>query len=191
MYFSAMRILTAASQWPRQHQEDTIMPRTKTARATAAEAAPSTPAEEAAPPAATAPAVAERPPVEGEERRPWPDVTEQKEVAVSPDGDKLRLLRSRKFNQMQIKADAELPDWARERLKADGWRDRVEDEGIYTKQLPPRPKPAVEGQEAEPAKPAWPTVLEAERLFEEIANGMRADRKMPPVRLGGATVAER
>lgn len=167
------------------------MPRTKSARATAVEAAPSTPAEEAAPPAATATAVAERPPVEGEERRPWPDVTEQKEAAVSPDGDKLRLLRSRKFNQMQIKADAELPDWAKERLKADGWRDRVEDEGIYTKQLPPRPRPAAEGQPAEPAKPAWPVVIEAERFFEQLANDLRAERGLSPVRLGGAAVAER
>jgi hypothetical protein len=167
------------------------MPRTKTARATAVEAAPSIPAEEAAPPpAAIATAVAERPPVEGE-RRVFPDVTEQKEVAVSPDGDKLRLLRSRKYNQMQVKADSELPDWAKERLKADGWRDRVEDEGIYTKQLPPRARLAADGQPAEPPKPAWPVVIEAERFFEQLANDLRAERGMPPVRLGGAAVAER
>jgi hypothetical protein len=92
---------------------------------------------------------------------------------------------------MQVQADAELPDWAKERLKADGWRDRVEAEGIYTKQLPPRPRPAAEGQQAEQARPAWPAVIEAERLFEQLANDLRADKKMPPVRLGGAAVAER
>jgi hypothetical protein len=162
------------------------MPRTKSARA-AAEAAPSIPAEEAA----TSVAVAERPPVDPEERRPWPDVMEQKTVSVTPDGDKLRLLRSRRFNQVQIKSDGEIPDWAKERLKADGWRDRVEDEGIYTKQLPPRPRPAAEGQQAEQAKPAWPVVIEAERFFEQLANDIRKERGMTPVRLGGAAAAER
>ena len=163
------------------------MPRTKSATATALEAAPSIPAEEAA----TSVAVAEPAPAEGEGRRPWPDVTEQKTVLVSPDGEKLRLLRSRRFNQMQIKADGAIPDWAKERLQAAGWRDRVEGEGIYTMQLPPRPKPAAEGQEAEPATPAWPVVIEAERFFEQLANDIRAERKMPPIHLGGAAVAER
>jgi hypothetical protein len=163
----------------------------KSATATAAEAAPSIPAEEATQRAAATSTATEPPAAAGEERRPWPDVMEQKTVAVSPDGDKLRLLRSRRFNQMQIKGDGELPDWAKERLKADGWRDRVEDEGIYTKQLPPRPRPAAEGQQAEQAKPAWPTVIEAERFFEQLANDIRAERGMSRAHLGGAAVADR
>ncbi len=148
------------------------------------------PAQEAAPPSAAAP-VAERPSVEGEERRPWADVMEQKTVLISPgpDGARLRLRRSHRFNQMQISPDGELPDWARERLQADGWRDRVEDEGIYTKQLPPRAKPGEEGRE--PPPPAWPKVIEAERFFEQLANDIRAERKMPPVRLGTAAGPER
>ena len=140
------------------------------------------PAQEAAAPAA------ERPVPEGE-RRPWPDVTEQKTAQVSPDGDKLRLLRSHRFNQMQVKADSELPDWAKERLKADGWRDRVEDEGIYTKQLPPRPKADAEGPEPSPSRRR--VVFEAERFFEQLANDIRAERQMPPVRLGTAAGPER
>jgi hypothetical protein len=166
------------------------MPR-KSATATAVETAPSIPAEEAAPPPAAATATAEPPAAAGEQRRPWPDVSEQKTVSVSTDGDNLRLLRSRRFNQIQIKSDGEIPDWAKERLKADGWRDRVEDEGIYTKQLPPRPRPAAEGQQAEQAKPAWPTVIEAERFFEQLANDIRAERGMSRVHLGGAAEAAR
>ena len=141
-------------------------------------------------PAAT-PATAASPPVEAGERRPWPDVTELKTVRVSLNDDKLRLIRSRRYNQLQISSDGELPDWARKRLKDDGWRDRVEDEGIYTKQLPPRPKPAAEGQEAEPGKPAWPVVIDAERFFEDLANAIRAEHKMSPVRLNRAAEAER
>lgn len=131
--------------------------------------------------AAAGPATAEG------ERRPFPDVTEQKTIRVSPDGDMLRLRRSRRYNQMQLSPDGALPDWAKERLKADGWRDRVEDEGIYTKQLPPRPKP----DDATPPPPAWPVVIEAERFFEQLVNDLRTERKMPPVRLNTAAVAER
>lgn len=159
-----------------------MAPRRKSAAAQAAEAQPET-VEEAAPPAAAATAVAEAAPQE-RERPPLPDVSEQKEVLVSPDGDKLRLLRSRRYNQMQISPDGELPGWARERLQADGWRDRLEDEGIYTKQLPPRAKAGEEGQEAPP--PAWPRVLDAERFFEKLANDIREERGMTPVRLGMA-----
>jgi hypothetical protein len=147
------------------------------------------PAQEAAPPAAVALA-AERAPADRERPR-LPDVSEQKQVLISPgpDGARLRLLRSRRYNQMQISADGELPDKVKEQLHAAGWRDRTEVEGIWTRQLPPRARPDAEGQE--PAKPAWPTVLEAERFFEKLANEMRADRGMPPVRLGTAAGAER
>jgi hypothetical protein len=151
----------------------------------AAQSSKTAPVEEAAPqPAATA--VAE-PSAEERQRPPYRDVREQKDVRVSPNGDKLRLLRSDRYNQMQISPDGELPDWARERLQADGWRDRVEDEGIYTRQLPPRPKAGEEDRELSSARRR--AVIEAERFFEQLANDLRADRKMPPVRLG--TAAER
>jgi hypothetical protein len=163
------------------------MPKRKSA---AAEAAQPLPAEEAVPPvaASTAPA---GPSPEERKRPPFPDVSEQKEVLISPgpDGAKLRLLRSSKYKQMQISSDGELPEKAQERLHAAGWRDRTEEEGIWTKQLPPLPEPGAEGPEPSPSRRRM--VFDAERLFEEIANAIRADRKMPPVRLGGAAVAER
>jgi len=153
-------------------------------KSAAAEAAQPLPAEEAAPPVAAAAAHAAAAAPAGPGRRPFPDVSEQKEVAVSPDGDKLRLLRSHRFNQIQISPDGPLPDWARERLKADGWRDRVEDEGLYTRQLPPRPKPGEEDPELSSARRRID--FEAGRFFEQLANDIRAERNMPPVRLGAA-----
>lgn len=78
-----------------------------------------------------------------------------------------------------------MPPAARERLHAAGWRDRTEEEGIWTKQLPPLPEPG----QPEPSPSRRRMVFEAERLFEEIANAIRAGHKMPPVRLGGAEVA--
>jgi len=75
---------------------------------------------------------------------------------------------------MQIRSDEELPEAYREQLKAAGWTERPE-EGIWTKQLPPRAK--TEGEEQ---KPAWPTVVEAERLFQDIANALRADKGLSP-----------
>ena len=139
------------------------------------------------PPAAAA---AERPAPESQ-RRPFPDVSEQKTVLISPepDGAKLRLRRGHRYNQVQISPDGELPDWARERLKADGWRDRVEDEGIYTKQLPPRPTPGEENPELSSARRRMD--FEAERFFEQLANDIRAERGMKPVRLGTAAQPER
>lgn len=132
---------------------------------------------------------AERAPVEGGERRPWPDVTEQKTVSISPNGDALRLLQSKRFDQMQISSDGEIPDWARERLRDAGWSDRVEDEGIYTKQLPPRGEPGKEDPALSSARRRMG--FEADRFFEKLANDIRAERQMPPVRLNTAAVAER
>jgi hypothetical protein len=142
------------------------------------------PAQEAAPPAA------ERPVPEGE-RRPFPDVSEQKTVLISPepDGAKLRLRRSHRYNQVQISPDGEIPDWARKRLHDAGWRDRVEDEGIYTKQLPPRAKPGEENPELSSARRRMD--FEAERFFEQLANDIRAERGMKPIRLGTAAGPER
>jgi hypothetical protein len=115
-----------------------------------------------------------------------PDVRESKSVNLGPDKDspRLRLLRSSRFNQMQIGSDEELPQAQRDKLNAAGWTERAE-EGIWTKQLPPR------AREGEEPKSAWPTVLEAERLFHDIANAIRADRKMPPVDQERGAWAER
>jgi hypothetical protein len=158
------------------------MPARRKSAAQAAQDQPET-VEVAASPAAAPTAVAEAAPPE-RERRPFPDVAEQKEVLISPNGDKLRLLRSHRYNQVQISPDGELPNWARERLKAYGWRDRLEEEGIYTKQLPPRAKAGEEGPEPSPSRKR--VVFEAERFFEELAKDIRAERGMKPVRLGMA-----
>ncbi len=145
----------------------------------ASEAVQVTPTEEAAPPAtATLALVAEGGQGIDEARATrFPDPRELKSISLGPyrDSPRVRLLRSQRFNQMQIRPDEQLPDTSREQLKAAGWTERPE-EGIFTKQLPPRPK--AEGEEA---KPAWPTVLEAERQFHELANAIRADKGLPPV----------
>ena len=105
----------------------------------------------------------------------FPDPRPQKQISLGLDKDspRLRLLRSHRFNQMQIRSDEELPEAARDTLTAAGWTERPE-EGIWTRQLPPRAK------EGEEQKAPWPTVLEAERLFHDLANGIRADRGLPP-----------
>jgi hypothetical protein len=90
---------------------------------------------------------------------------------------------------MQISSDGALPDWARERLRAAGWRDRVEDEGIYTKQLPPRGEPGKQDPALSAARRR--AGFEADRFFEKLANDIRAERQMPPVRLNTAAAAER
>jgi hypothetical protein len=106
-----------------------------------------------------------------------PDPREQRSVSLDGDrqGPRLRLLRSHRFNQVQIRSDEELPEAQRERLKAAGWTERAE-EGIWTKQLPTR-----KHAEGEEPKPAWPTVVEAERLFQDIANDIRAGKGLPAV----------
>jgi hypothetical protein len=147
----------------------------------AAEAVPNTPTEESAPPVTETVT-----PISGAEegQRPkerLPDIRELKSINLGLDRDspRLRLLRSYRFNQLQIRSDEELPQAAREQLQAAGWRDRTEEEGIWTMQLPPRPRKDTE--DSEPSKPGWPTVVEAERLFHELANAIRADKGLPSV----------
>jgi hypothetical protein len=77
---------------------------------------------------------------------------------------------------MQIRADEALPHVSRDQLKDAGCTERSE-EGVWTKQLPRRPKDG----DTEPPKPAWPTVVEAERLFHDLANAIRIDKGMPPI----------
>jgi hypothetical protein len=104
-------------------------------------------------------------------------VRELKSVNLGPERDspRLRLLRSYRFNQIQIRADEVLPATAREQLKEAGWTERP-DEGIWTKQLPRRPK----NGESEDPKPAWPTVVEAEQLFQDLATAIRTDKGLVP-----------
>jgi hypothetical protein len=141
----------------------------------AAEAIQPLPAETAAPAVETIPtAAAAELPGERQTAR-FADPREQKQISLGlgKDSPKLRLLRSHRFNQMQIRSDEALPDDARKKLTDAGWTERPE-EGIWTRQLPPRAK------DGEEQKAPWPIVLEAERLFHDVANGIRADRGLPP-----------
>ena len=117
---------------------------------------------------------AEQPAVEPPTR--LPEVREMKSINLGPDkhSPRLRLLRSYRFNQMQMRSDEALPEAAVVKLKTAGWTERRE-EGIWTRQLPPRPKDGGE------QKPAWPVVVEAERVFHDIANSIRADRGLSPI----------
>ena len=146
-----------------------------------AEAAPITTTEQPAPqvPGTVTPTL----PGEGDQR-PYerlPEIREMKSIKLGPDRDspRLRLLRNYRFNQMQIRSDEELPQAAREQLQVGGWNNRTEEKGIWTKQLPPRPRK--DAEDSEPAKPGWPTVIEAERLFHDLTNAIRADKGLPPV----------
>ncbi len=150
-------------------------------RKSAAEAVPFTPTEEPTP--RMTETVTPIPAVE-EGQRPkerLPDIREMKSIKLGPERDspRLRLLRSYRFNQLQVRSDEELPQSAREQLHAAGWRDRTEEEGIWTKQLPPRPRK--DAEDPGPVTPGWPTVVEAERLFHELANANRADKGLPPI----------
>ena len=113
----------------------------KQAKQTTAVAAQPIPTEQATPQVAETVRPTEGGQANDELKAPrLPDVREIKSVNLGPDRDspRLRLLRSFRFNQMQIRSDEALPEAASEKLKAEGWRDRTEEEGIWTKQLPPR-----------------------------------------------------
>jgi hypothetical protein len=86
---------------------------------------------------------------------------------------RVQLRRSHKYKQMQIQFDRQPDEKYMVRLKEAGWTDRTESEGIWTKQIP-------NGQ--------WQPVADAERLFKEIGNGIRADKGLEPV-MGGLAVA--
>jgi hypothetical protein len=150
-------------------------------RTSTAEVVPLPPVAEAAPPeSATAtpvPAAATGQGPDEPKAARLPDVRELKSVNFGPDRDspRLRLLRSYRFNQIQIRADEELSAAAREQLKEAGWTERPE-EGIWTKQLPRRPR---EGAGEEP-KPVWPTVVEAEHLFQVLATAIRTEKGLVP-----------
>lgn len=87
-------------------------------------------------------------------------------LGPSNDSPKMRLLRSNRFKQMQIAFDEKPDEQYRARLHEAGWRWR-QAEGLWTVQLEPEHK--------------WRTHADAERLFTEIGNAIRADRGLEPV----------
>lgn len=162
------------------------MARSKQATATAVqpttESAQPTPIQEAVPQAAETVRSAEGVQTSAEANLPrLPDAREMRSINLGPDKDspRLRLLRNYRFNQMQIRSDEALPEPQREQLKAAGWTERPE-EGNWTKQLPPRRSNNEDGAEQ---KPAWPIVVEAERLFHKVATAIRDDKGLPRLAL--------
>jgi N12 class adenine-specific DNA methylase len=85
------------------------------------------------------------------------------------DDGRVQLLRSHQYRQMQIRFDRQPDEKYLMMLKETGWRDRTQEEGIWTRQIP--------------KEESWKTVIDAERIFEKIANAIRQDKGLEPVHL--------
>jgi hypothetical protein len=112
-------------------------------------------AEEFGPPAAG---------TEGQQRRRWqPDPFPFMAVTLGPDksSPKMTLYRSNKLNQLAIQFEEKPAEEHRRQLREAGWRWR-EDEGVWTKQMDRERRATAQ--------------MEAERLFSEIGEAIRAER---------------
>lgn len=88
-------------------------------------------------------------------------------------GPSMHLLRSQKFNQMQIRFDREQPDEQfLAMLQRAGWKDRTEAEGVWTKQIDRAAR--------------WQSVQQMEREFREVANAIRQEKGLKPALEGMA-----
>ena len=82
-------------------------------------------------------------------------------------GPSMQLLRSRKFNQIQIRFEGEQPDEQfTAMLKDAGWKDRTESEGVWTKQI---------DRDAR-----WQSVQKMEEEFKAVANAVRKSKGLEP-----------
>ncbi len=109
---------------------------------------------------------------EGEDGKPAYAADPHEKISVSlsdvPGGPEMHLLRSHKFKQMQIKFHNGQPDEQYlEMLKEAGWRDRTQEEGIWTKQIDPNGR--------------WQSVAKMEEEFKAVANAIREDKGLGPV----------
>jgi hypothetical protein len=100
----------------------------------------------------------------------WPAAPEPfgiQSIALSPenDGPRMRLLRSNKYQQIQIQFDDKPDEAVRARLNAEGWKWRSV-EKVWTKQLDPDAR--------------WRTHADAERLFKELGDAIRVERGLAP-----------
>jgi hypothetical protein len=90
-------------------------------------------------------------------------------------GPSMHLLRSHRFNQMQVRFDHEQPgEKYLAMLGQAGWTDRTESEGVWTKQIDPHAR--------------WQSVQKMEREFIDVANAIRQAKGMEPA-LEGLAVA--
>ena len=133
------------------------------------------PAPEMPPPQATERPAAAKPAANEEQRQPateaedaprrqWePDPHPLRTMALGleKDSPKMTLFRSNKLNQLAIRFDEKPEEEHRLRLREAKWKWR-EDEGVWTKQMD-RERRAT-------------SQMEAERLFTEIGEAMRAER---------------
>jgi len=83
---------------------------------------------------------------------------------------RVQLRRSHKFKQMQIPFEQQPDQKYLAMLTQAGWRDRTEEEGVWTKQID---KDAV-----------WQSVDRMEREFKEVANAIRMDKGLEPMMQG-------
>ena len=97
-----------------------------------------------------------------------PDPRGVMSASLGDDG-RMQLLRSHKYRQVQIRFDQQPDEQYLALLAKDGWRDRTQEEGIWTRQIP--------------KEESWKTVIDAERLFEKIANAIRQDKGLEPIHL--------
>jgi hypothetical protein len=103
------------------------------------------------------------------ETRHAPDPRSMLSVSLSAHrgGPSMHLLRSQKFNQMQVRFDGEQPDEKYlDMLAKGGWKDRTEAEGVWTKQI---------DREAR-----WQSVAQMEQEFKAVANAIRKSKGMEP-----------
>jgi hypothetical protein len=83
-------------------------------------------------------------------------------------GPAMHLLRSYKYKQMQVRFDREQPDERFLKMLTDaGWRDRTQEEGVFTKQIDRDAK--------------WQSVDKMEKEFREVANAIREAKGLGPV----------
>ena len=121
---------------------------------------------------ATAPGEKRQAVREGEAGKPAYAADPHEKISVSlsdvPGGPEMHLLRSHKFKQMQIKFNNGQPDERYlEMLKDAGWRDRTQEEGIWTKQIDLNAR--------------WQSVAKMEQEFKDVANAIREAKGLGPV----------
>jgi hypothetical protein len=96
---------------------------------------------------------------------PHPKITVN--LADYAGGPRAHLLRSHRYNQMQIRFEGEQPDEAvLAMLKEAGWTDRTEHEGIWTKQI---------HRDAR-----WQSVQKMEQEFKAVTDAIRKAKGLGP-----------
>jgi hypothetical protein len=152
------------------------MPRARKAEQTtpaAAEATPETPATRQA--AGAASGIAELEPLparQAADGKPVYAADPHEKISVSlsdvKGGPEMHLLRSHKYNQMQVRFDHGQPDEQYLKMLTDkGWKDRTQEEGVFTKQIDRNAR--------------WQSVAKMEQEFKDVANAIREAKGLGPV----------